>query len=213
MRGSTRFIASIAAGGLVAGGAVALSHTASPAKTTKTAVSSTVGAASNAAMQRLVDESDQLHAAVDAAQAQLAQLSAVPTTAAGTVDKAAFLAQAQQLAAAKAALAAAEQQLAADDVLLANLRTASGHGATTTSKTAPVVTTRVSTAPALAPVAQPTRPPVVAPVQNPTPTYRPPSPTPTSKPSSTRTATRTPTPSPTGTRSPQPTPTNGGGDA
>jgi hypothetical protein len=208
MRGSTRFIATIAAGGLVAGGAVALSQTASPAKTTKTAVSSTVGAASNSAMQRLIDESDQLHAAVDAAQAQLAQLSAVPTTAAGTVDKAAFLAQAQQLAAARAALAAAEQQLAADEALLASVRASTGHGATT-SNTAPVVTTRTSTA--AAPVAQPTPPPVVAPVPNPQPTYRTPTPTPT--PSYTRTATRTPTPTPTGTGSPQPTPTDWGGDA
>jgi hypothetical protein len=205
MRGSTRFIAAIAAGGVMAGGAVALSQTASPAKTTKTAVSSPVGAASNTAMQRLVDESDQLHAAVDAAQAQLAQLKAVPTTGAGTVDKAAFLAQAQQLAAAKAALAAVEQQLAADEILLTNLRATTGHG-TTTSKTAPVVTTRTSTAPVS--VAQPAVPPVVAPVQNPQPTYQAPTPTP----SPTRTATRTPTPTPSGTRSPQPSSTNGGGD-
>jgi len=69
---------------------------------------------SDDAMQKLVDESAQLHAAVDAAQAQLAQLGAVPTTAAGTVDKAAFVAQAQQLAAAKAALAALRAQICAD---------------------------------------------------------------------------------------------------
>jgi hypothetical protein len=123
----TRAIAGIATGGVVAGGAAALVQAPPrPAKTANTANSQ--GDDANAAVTNLLAESAQLHAAVDAAKSQLAQLTGDPASGA-TTDLAAVLAnQTRQLAAARAALAAAEQQLAKDEALLAALHAGGSPG-------------------------------------------------------------------------------------
>jgi hypothetical protein len=199
MRNSTRFIATIAAGGVVAGGAFALWQAPGSPKTTKTAVSQTAGNAdSDAAMQSLVAEGTRLHAAVDAARTQLSQL----TDASAPVDQATFALQAQQLAAAKAALAAAEQSLAADEALLAQLRGTAPRTPGAAAKqavTAPREVRPTSYAPPPAPQA-------VTPTDN----WQPPAQQTSSRPTTSQ------TPSQTQTRSSRPsstpTQTNGGGD-
>jgi hypothetical protein len=185
MRNSTRFIATIAAGGVVAGGAFALWQTPGSPKTTKTAVTQSVGNAdSDAAMQNLVAEGTRLHAAVDAARAQLAQL----TDASAPVDQATFALQAQQLA-------AAQQSLAADEALLAQLRGTAPRAPAPAAKPAPA---------AAAP--REVRPTSYAPthtVQGVTATdnWQPPAQQTSSQPPASR------TPSPTQTRSPRPSST------
>jgi hypothetical protein len=134
MKSATRIVATIAACGVVAGGAVALWQVPTP-KTAKTAAVTSTSGTGDQAMQSLVDQSAQLHAAIDSARAQLARLNAPSDTAA--TDKATVQKQAKELADTKAALAAAEKQLAADEALIARLRPGLAKAPARASSTAP----------------------------------------------------------------------------
>jgi hypothetical protein len=134
MKSATRIVATIAAGGVVAGGAVALWQVPTP-KTAKTAAVTSTGSGSDQTVQSLVDQSAQLHAAIDSARAQLARLNAPSDTAVS--DKALVQKQAKELTETKAALAAAEKQLAADEALLARLRPGSVKAPARGSSTTP----------------------------------------------------------------------------
>jgi hypothetical protein len=117
MKRATRVLAAIATGGVVVGGATALWQVPAPKTATTAAVTTSTGSASGQAMQQLTDESAQLHAAVESAQSQLANLRAdavVPT--ASAADPGGLLAQAESQ------LAAARRRLAADEALLAKLQ-------------------------------------------------------------------------------------------
>lgn len=191
MKAATRVLAVIATGGVVIGGGTALWQLPEP-KTTNTA-STTTNASDSQAVQQLVQEGAQLHAAVEAARLQIASLDAAaggPTPTGD--DKATVLAQAQQLAQAKAALAAISQQLATDDALIARLE----HGSTPRPESKPST-------------ASTTRPTTGVPWIGDDPTTYAPAPIPT-----TATSTTSPTPRPSRTRTASPTssPTNGRSD-
>jgi len=194
MKAATRLLAMIATGGVVIGGGAALWQLPEP-KTANTASTANVNASDSQAVQELVQEGAQLHAAVEAARLQVASLDAAATgpTPAGD-DKATVLAQAQQLAQAKAALAAIGQQLAADEALIARLE----HG--TAQRPAAAPTTRKTSTGGVPSVGG-----------DPEPTTYAPAPIPAAKPTATTTS---PTPRPSRTRSASPTssPTNGHGD-
>jgi hypothetical protein len=193
MKAATRLLAMIATGGVVIGGGAALWQLPEP-KTANTASTASTGASDAQAVQQLVQEGTQLHAAVEAARLQIASLDAAASgpTPSGD-DKAAVAAQAQQLAQAKAALAATGQQLAADEALIARLehrpppRTVAAPSATTASSAAHSSRTATTGVPSIG------DDPTTAPV----PTVTTHSPTP--RPSRTRSA--SPTSSPTNGRS------------
>jgi hypothetical protein len=194
MKAATRLLAMIATGGVVIGGGTALWQLPQP-KTANTASTANLSSSDSDAVQQLVQEGSQLHAAVEAARLQIASLNAAASgpTPAGD-DKATVLAQAQQLAQAKAALAAVTQQLAADEALIARLE----HGAAPRSTGSPTRTTSTAGVPSVH--------------DNPT-THAPESiPTTASAAPTATTTTPTPRPSRTRTASPTSSPTNGYGD-
>lgn len=201
MKAATRLLVLVATGGVVIGGGTALWQLPEP-KTANTASTSTTNASDSQAVQQLVQEGAQLHAAVEAARLQIASLDAAANGPTPTGDdKSAVAAQATQLAQAKAALAAIQQQLAADDALIAQLehRSPSRAAPSATNPPSAAHTSRTTT----------TGVPWIG--DDPT-TYAP-APIPTTAPAPT-TSTTSPTPRPSRTRTASPTssPTNGRSD-
>jgi hypothetical protein len=130
MKSATRALAAIATSGVLAGGAVALVQVPAPKTASTAAISKSTGVVADQAMQQLTDESARLHAAVESAQGQLADIRAkAPETLPPTAnpdDLRALLAQTESQ------LATTRHQLALDELLLAKMRSEAG-GTTSTS--------------------------------------------------------------------------------